>query len=226
MLKIPLFAFSIDLTFLYVYHTIMSNPIIRSFYFFRHGETNWNKNKICQGHMDIPLNEAGRSQARELQILLKQFDLKYIYSSDLSRAFETAEIVAQGKIPVKKLKILREAYLGEGEGQSYELLIEKYGSGVEQFFKGLTPEIKNSSILPGAETPGEVIQRLYDSLDLIMQECSASRIGISTHGGALRNFIQEVSDPLTHPIIIPNCVVYRVTYHTLSKVWDVDGPLC
>ena len=67
----------------------------RSFYFLRHGETDWNRDKRLQGAMDIPLNEAGRQHAASAAELLDGAPIDIIVSSPLARARETAEVVAK-----------------------------------------------------------------------------------------------------------------------------------
>lgn len=63
----------------------------------RHGETDWNRDGIWQGHGDPPLNELGRRQSAALAERLAGLQIEALYSSDLRRALETAEIVAGAK---------------------------------------------------------------------------------------------------------------------------------
>ena len=63
-------------------------------YLIRHGETDWNQDKRIQGQTDIPLNARGRRQAEALAGRLSTVSLEMIYTSDLTRARETAEIIA------------------------------------------------------------------------------------------------------------------------------------
>lgn len=62
-------------------------------YIFRHGETDWNKERRFQGHTDIPLNQNGRQQASELALKIRKINPELILTSDLLRAKQTAEIV-------------------------------------------------------------------------------------------------------------------------------------
>ena len=72
-------------------------------YFLRHGQTNNNKEGRMQGRVDIPLNEVGRAQARCAAQRLKGIGFDAVYSSPLSRAVETAQIVTG--LPVQEINI-------------------------------------------------------------------------------------------------------------------------
>ena len=63
-------------------------------YLVRHGETDWNRQRRIQGLTDIPLNETGRRQARDTGMLLRRRRWDGVFSSPLSRAVETASIIA------------------------------------------------------------------------------------------------------------------------------------
>lgn len=98
----------------------------------RHGETDWNATRRIQGSSDIPLNETGRAQARETAAALaEQFAGEHplVVSSDLSRARETAEIIA-GALGVDTPRTypdLRERAYGEAEGMTDTEVIARYG---------------------------------------------------------------------------------------------------
>ena len=86
----------------------------------RHGETAWNADARIQGHLDIPLNANGRRQAERLAFALKDATIAAIYSSDLVRAWETAQYVgqAQGLQVIKEIG-LRERDFGDFEGKTF-----------------------------------------------------------------------------------------------------------
>ncbi|CAM3616332.1 histidine phosphatase family protein [Marinicrinis lubricantis] len=109
--------------------------------FIRHGITDWNMAKRAQGHSDIPLNETGRSQARALAQRLREEQWDALYSSDLSRAKETAEIVGQALgLSVHTDTRLREMYCGEIEGTTVEERIERWGEGWHELSLGVEKE--------------------------------------------------------------------------------------
>jgi probable phosphoglycerate mutase len=79
----------------------------------RHGETEWNREERYQGHADPPLNKTGRAQAEKLGNDLAGEPVDAIYSSDLRRASETADIVgARLGLPVEQDSGLREIDVG------------------------------------------------------------------------------------------------------------------
>lgn len=86
----------------------------------RHGETAWNRATRIQGHTDIPLSDLGRAQAARLAAALADEPFAAIYSSDLSRARQTAEALACGRGLTVRLDVaLRERAFGRFEGLSW-----------------------------------------------------------------------------------------------------------
>ena len=87
----------------------------------RHGQTAWNAQLRIQGHLDMPLNAVGRWQATRLAAALQGEELAAVYSSDLSRARETAEPLATLlQLPVVTDEQLRERAFGHFEGQTFQ----------------------------------------------------------------------------------------------------------
>ena len=86
-------------------------------YIMRHGKTDWNKRHKLQGRTDIPLNDEGRMMAREAYNNYQDIHFDICYSSPLSRALETAEILLEGRnIPIITDDRLVEMSFGDYEG--------------------------------------------------------------------------------------------------------------
>jgi probable phosphoglycerate mutase len=93
----------------------------------RHGETAWNRATRIQGHTDIPLSPLGLAQAERLARAVAEEPLAAIYSSDLSRARQTAEALARVHgLPIQFDKALRERAFGRFEGLSWEEIEQGY----------------------------------------------------------------------------------------------------
>ncbi len=92
----------------------------------RHGQTDHNKNKICQGAIDISLNEYGKNQALEVREILKDKQIDLVISSSLKRAQETAKIIAPNHDIILDDRII-ERKLGIYEGKpTSSFLFHKY----------------------------------------------------------------------------------------------------
>src|SRR5512143_229699 len=97
----------------------ISEPIRTRICIIRHGETDWNVERRIQGHTDIPLNETGRAQALAMAFNAAHQRFDASYSSDLSRARETAQALAQREgHEVKLLPQLRERHFGLFQGMT------------------------------------------------------------------------------------------------------------
>jgi broad specificity phosphatase PhoE len=194
----------------------------RVFYIFRHGETDWNKAYRFQGHTDIHLNETGLGQARALAEKLESLELDVIYSSDLMRAFKTGETVALKKnIPINIDSRLRETYCGKAEGMHFDEILAVFGQELWDKMKIYSTEYEDLCF-PEGESRKAARARFLAVIHELIAHPTYKRIGISTHGGILRNALHSFL-PDGHPLIeIPNCVVYKLTYNTLTKEFTFD----
>ena len=143
-------------------------------YLIRHGETDWNVVRRVQGNTDIPLNENGKSQARDVSEKIANLKINRIISSDLSRAKETAEIINK-KVNTDIIldNRLREVNYGDLEGELIEDFTEETWN---TFFSN--PEKSNG------ESRKNVYIRIKSFLDELSKEEGNSLV--VTHGGALR----------------------------------------
>lgn len=93
----------------------------------RHGETQWNKDDIFRGHIDVPLNEKGINQAQATGKALKNMKIDVVYSSPLSRTMVTAENIAKyHNLKVEICEGLKDLNFGVWQGKSKLEVSESY----------------------------------------------------------------------------------------------------
>ena len=92
-------------------------------YFVRHGETDMNARNMFYGWYDADINEKGIAQAEELRAAFEAIHIDAIYSSDLKRAYHTAEIIANGR-EIQPVPEIRELYYGDWENRTWEEMSE------------------------------------------------------------------------------------------------------
>jgi broad specificity phosphatase PhoE len=159
----------------------------------RHGQTDWNLSKRWQGHTDTPLNAAGRAEAKSLASRLASWPIQAIYSSDLSRAFETAETV--GRIhelePVPNPS-LRERNGGLFEGLTSEEMMSRYGDLWQKVrLEGAAP--------PDGESDIQVAERIIQAFEHYRDQHQDQMIAIVSHGGTLKSLMSFILGfPLGH----------------------------
>lgn len=173
----------------------------------RHGQTDWNKNRIFQGHLDTPLNDKGEQQAMALVETLGDTSFKAIYSSDLKRAMQTAKPLAKIKgqeiITEKKL---REIHVGLYEGIPVEEVITENPEWVKRFREG-----DPTFLIPGGESMGEFSERICSALESIAGRYQGERVAIFTHGGAIGSALRRAyNDPDKRQFMVPNCGVTKL----------------
>ena len=150
----------------------------------RHGETDWNAEGRLQGHTDRPLSDYGRRQARRLAEELEGEELEAIYSSDLARAHETAEIVGERLgLPISLEPALREKDWGSWEGLD---AVER--DRVE--FVGESTEAHQERMLRALRRIAEL-------------HPGNGRVLVVTHGGSMRR-VQTAAMGMALPVV-ENC---------------------
>lgn len=160
-------------------------------YLFRHGETDWNKDRRLQGQSDIPLNEAGRELAVKTAEALKGVSFDAVFSSPLCRAAETARIIGGSEAQVILDERLKEIDFGECEGQGFDAAKKDKAHPLYCCF--CRPECY---IPPeGAETFQEAMARAKEFLEeqILPLEGKCRNVLIVAHGALNRALVNPIA---------------------------------
>lgn len=148
----------------------------------RHGETEWNRSLRYQGHRDIPLSDVGRKQAEKIAARLTTEKIDAAYSSDLSRALETAKTIAGfHNLNVNIITELKETNFGRWEGLTYKEIDEQF----HEIMDGWRNNPLDTKI-PGGESLGEVAERCHTGMEKIISENPGKNVLVVAHGGIIR----------------------------------------
>jgi broad specificity phosphatase PhoE len=166
----------------------------------RHGQSTANAEGIWQGQMEFPLSEEGRRQASLAARALSREPFEGLYSSPLSRAFETAQIIrahtrfAGEVVPVSGLS---ERHGGLLEGHTWAEQEQRNPELAKKFLA--IPEEERWALV-GAETDEEVMARFEEAISSIRaRHPDGARIVIVSHGGVMRAFLRERFGPEVLP---------------------------
>ena len=146
---------------------------LTTFALIRHGQTDWNAQRRLQGSTDIPLNDVGRGQARDAVAVVSAYEWDAIVSSPLSRAAETADLIAAGLglTVARRVPELTERSFGPAEGLQ------------------AGPELEALRIpggFRGAESDDEAASRGLAALEALAQDFRGGRVLVVAHGTLLR----------------------------------------
>jgi probable phosphoglycerate mutase len=146
---------------------------VTTFALIRHGQTDWNAQRRLQGSTDIPLNDVGRDQARDAVEALAGYGWDAIVSSPLSRAAETADLIASGLglTVARRVPDLTERSFGPAEGLQ---------DGPE------LDALRTPGGFRGAEDEDEASVRGLAALEALAEEFRGGRVLVVTHGSLLR----------------------------------------
>jgi phosphoserine phosphatase len=156
----------------------------------RHGATDWNLQGRCQGSSDRELSEAGVRQAEQIATLLGSVELNAIYSSNLRRARQTAELISRPHdLPVLIDEELRELDHGELEGLTFSEIKTRYAEFLTRW-RSEPADIR----VPGGERLADVADRAWNGLNEIVQRhADAERILVVSHNFPILGIVCRIS---------------------------------
>ena len=197
----------------------------------RHGETAWNAEHRVQGQLDVPLNSIGQAQAQAAAKVLAREKFDAIYSSDLSRALQTAQPTATlFSLKVLAEKDLRERHYGIFERLTYAEVKTRYPEDYARF-EARDPEYAFRT----GESLKDFSARSIAVISRIADQNKDQRILVFTHGGVLDKLYRFVTGlPLSAPrdFGIPNAGLNRIELtpagwqiRAWAEVAHLDGAL-
>jgi broad specificity phosphatase PhoE len=161
-------------------------------YLVRHGETTWNAEHRFQGHLDVELSRKGLAQAEAVANWLATQPVHFaaLFSSDLKRAVQTAQIIGKrvGLIP-QLYRGLRELHGGEWQGLLRAEIEARFPGKLD-----LWDEQLDSFTVPGGESLPAVQRRIYATYEKIVADHTGEAIIIVSHGAALTTLLAALHD--------------------------------
>lgn len=211
--------------FIYVWPAVImvsiqfnNSPMTTRFCIVRHGETAWNAEMRVQGQLDIPLNAVGRWQAQQVAGALTGIHFDAVVSSDLLRAFETAQLATSNYDGEISRNIdLRERHYGKFQGL-------KYVEAQQQFPEDFAAH--SNRHLEFAYGNGESLNafaiRVSDVMSALARKYSGKTTLVVTHGGVLDVLYRLASGlylqaPRNFPI--PNAAINWLEYD--DQQWSI-----
>ena len=176
----------------------------------RHGQTDWNIDFRLQGVTDIPMNETGIAQARAAAMRINRADWDVILTSPLSRARQTAEIVAEiagfEKTALEIEPLLLERSFGKAEGMTHAEWKNNFGE----------------TLADGAESLKDLEIRTGLLLETLATTYAGARVLAVSHGALIRQVLSSVSFGALPPAgeRISNACLNRFA-HTAEQGWHL-----
>lgn len=169
-----------------------------TFTIIRHGETQWNKAGMIQGQSNSPLTQNGILQAEALADTLNPKHYDFLYSSDLGRTLQTAEILQKKiNLPIQIDTGLRERHWGIFQGIPFSEIETNYPTLFKEFIKR-NPDF----CIPEGESFREFFNRTVTTFEAIAARHPEANIFVVTHGGNLDCLFRKT---LHLPLDSPRC---------------------
>jgi uncharacterized phosphatase len=184
----------------------MEGMTLTTFALVRHGQTDWNVQRRLQGSTDIPLNDVGRGQARDAVTVLSGYEWDAIVSSPLSRAAETANLIAAG--------------LGLSVARRVPEFTERSFGPAEGLQAG--PELDALRIpggFRGAESEDETACRGLAALEALAEEFRGRRVLVVAHGSLIRVSLSRAIGRTLQSI---DNAVLNLAHHHAVEGWQLE----
>ena len=174
-------------------------------------------NGRCYGRLDVPLSPDGILQARHIADQLAHEAISCVYSSSLSRAVDTARILAEiHNLTVQIIDDFAEINFGDLEGLSYEEIEKRHPNTFESWMKRPT-----TTHFPNGESFEQMRTRVLNALDGVLSRHRNQTIAIVSHAGVIRTVLAKA-------LGIPDDHIFRLAqgYGAINKIkYFDDGPV-
>ena len=186
----------------------------------RHGRTFWNSEGRFQGQLNSDLNEIGQVQVASLGRRFEGQVLDHVFSSDLGRAWQTAEALTKSHaLKIQADASLRERGMGVFEGLTQPEIQATHPDAWKSFL-----DREQSYSIPGGESINDVLSRSDKFLENVAQNYEGKRVAAVTHGGWIRVVLKGLLE--LDQKVTPRFKVFNTSIHHLKFVegnWWVMG---
>lgn len=179
----------------------------------RHGETDWNLTGVLQGWIDVPINDRGREQARDMAAALAPYEFNAVCTSPLRRAAETADIIAGawGLPPAQAYAGIKERHFGLIQGMPKSTLAMTHPGLHEEILR------RNPACpFPGGEDANGFADRVLAGLLAIALDHRGQRVLVMTHGWVMDAITRQLRG-------VPRDTVLGMKRRNGESVWVAVG---
>ncbi len=171
----------------------LKNQTLTRFYIVRHGETEWNTKKIIQGQLDSPLTQTGVDQVKRTANKLKNIKFDLVFSSDLGRAYQSAQVImAQKDVEIKTTQLLRERHFGKFAGKKVDFFRNQLKKSLAYQAKLNQEEALHYQLHPEIETYEQVARRVIKFIKTNALAYPGKNILVVTHSGTIRALLTKL----------------------------------
>ena len=182
----------------------------------RHGQTDFNRQHRLQGVMPVPLNHQGRTQARALAQYLQPQSIDAIFTSPLSRAKETAQIIGNVlKLPIQNEVRIREIEFGRFEGLTWAQVKEQYPVACQMWHSGYMP-----CKAPDGESRRDVQQRMNAAWDDLTSRPCMETVAWVTHGSAMKILLGSMYAQLPAAPLVNTSIT---ALERFRNIWEITS---